>query len=554
MAALSAAPTAPSPFASLLRRSRFTSHDPLISQIYTTHGGHASRGDWGLKRPLALRKDGKYITLQSTDSRHQVTEWQGARQPWHWIRRWEELGAEAEVSSKWGEGGQGGGGGDKAEQLDSEFGRGVEEGERERGKRWWEMGDFEEAMREVLKDATTEEIEMFGLGREELVSREEKKEAQALGEVDDIPLEDDVEEDIDADDVDPDSGVPYALEVQSLRGYVSVPNVMSMNPKAFDRYISRLRTHRPEFKSFLAAEAALTEQKRAALKAQAPSSSSSSNKYNYSINNNQTTVARVSPNIFEQSTMSSADMTRKRFLMRLAQTEYHSPSSRQIEQKKHHNGGLTYTKLGPLTHFFLNKPQPGRKISIAGTGTQDQNGMNAVAFAGMYSHTTNTSWTDHSQASNNNNNAIPMRVTSATLIDAPRAVKSGPPRGLQEVNVETKLVDVSELFRERIVDYRPGTRAYLVQQAIRAETSTGGGAGKRGVSGSGAGRTSMLTATMTRGAGHSLPGFKRESSDGDRVRKTLLHSLENILDKRSVQREVLSEIEEEEKMGGGSEA
>lgn len=64
----------------------------------------------------------------------------------------------------------------------------------------------------------------------------------------------------------------------------------------------------------------------------------------------------------------------------------------------------------------------------------------------------------------------------------------------------------------------------------------------------------MLTATMTRGAGHSLPGFKRESSDGDRVRKTLLHSLENILDKRSVQREVLSEIEEEEKMGGGSEA
>ncbi|KDQ61186.1 hypothetical protein JAAARDRAFT_32188 [Jaapia argillacea MUCL 33604] len=86
---------APSPFATLLRRSKFATFDPAIAQVYTTYGGSAPRGDWGLKRPLPIRRRGAAVTVRSVDSREQVTEWRAAEAEARWIARFAELGIES---------------------------------------------------------------------------------------------------------------------------------------------------------------------------------------------------------------------------------------------------------------------------------------------------------------------------------------------------------------------------------------------------------------------------------------------------------------------------
>lgn len=83
----------PSQFAALLRRSKFASFDPQIGQVYTTFDGHAARGNFGLKRPLAIRRRNAHITVQAIDSREQQTVWRSAEQQNRWIRMWDETGA-----------------------------------------------------------------------------------------------------------------------------------------------------------------------------------------------------------------------------------------------------------------------------------------------------------------------------------------------------------------------------------------------------------------------------------------------------------------------------
>ncbi|KAI0362554.1 hypothetical protein OH77DRAFT_1416826 [Trametes cingulata] len=87
------ASTPPSQFAALLRRSKFASFDPTIGQVYTTFDGHAARGNFGFKRPLALRRRNAHITVQAVDSREQQTVWRSAEPQNRWIRMWDETGA-----------------------------------------------------------------------------------------------------------------------------------------------------------------------------------------------------------------------------------------------------------------------------------------------------------------------------------------------------------------------------------------------------------------------------------------------------------------------------
>ncbi|KAI0665248.1 mitochondrial ribosomal protein subunit-domain-containing protein [Cubamyces menziesii] len=84
--------TPPSQFAALLRRSKFASFDPSIGQVYTTFDGHAARGNFGLKRPLAIRRRNAHITVQAIDSREQQTVWRSAEPENRWIRMFDETG------------------------------------------------------------------------------------------------------------------------------------------------------------------------------------------------------------------------------------------------------------------------------------------------------------------------------------------------------------------------------------------------------------------------------------------------------------------------------
>ena len=94
-------PSSPSPFASLLRRSKFASYDPTIGQVYTTHDGNAHRGNWGFKRPLALRKRDKYVSVEAVDSPEQQTEWSPRESEARFIKRWEEVATEPNVRDAW---------------------------------------------------------------------------------------------------------------------------------------------------------------------------------------------------------------------------------------------------------------------------------------------------------------------------------------------------------------------------------------------------------------------------------------------------------------------
>ncbi|KAI0080495.1 hypothetical protein K474DRAFT_1657617 [Panus rudis PR-1116 ss-1] len=93
-----------SPFAALLRRSKFASYDPHIHQVYATYGGDAARGNFGLKRPLPLRRRQAFITVATVDSPEQQTEWKSAEQEARWIRMWDEVGCTPRVpsASTWG--------------------------------------------------------------------------------------------------------------------------------------------------------------------------------------------------------------------------------------------------------------------------------------------------------------------------------------------------------------------------------------------------------------------------------------------------------------------
>ena len=94
-------PPPPSPFAALLRRSKFASYDPSIGQVYTTDDGNAHRGNWGFKRPLALRKRNKFISVQAVDSPEQQTEWSSRESEARFIQRWEEVAPEPHVRDSW---------------------------------------------------------------------------------------------------------------------------------------------------------------------------------------------------------------------------------------------------------------------------------------------------------------------------------------------------------------------------------------------------------------------------------------------------------------------
>ncbi|EED82465.1 predicted protein [Postia placenta Mad-698-R] len=88
---------APSQFAALLRQSKFASFDPKIGQVYASFGGDAHRGNWGLKRPLPLRRRKATVTVRAVDSRQQQTEWKSAEQQHRWIQMWDEAGVSPRV-------------------------------------------------------------------------------------------------------------------------------------------------------------------------------------------------------------------------------------------------------------------------------------------------------------------------------------------------------------------------------------------------------------------------------------------------------------------------
>src|ERR1700753_3240365 len=101
LAARDAAPT--SPFAQLLRNSRFATFDPSIRKTYYSPKQFVERGYWGLKRPITQRKKNSFITIKKWETRQHYVEWDNAEGQVRFSRRMEELNVRpaARFQSAW---------------------------------------------------------------------------------------------------------------------------------------------------------------------------------------------------------------------------------------------------------------------------------------------------------------------------------------------------------------------------------------------------------------------------------------------------------------------
>ncbi|GLB34612.1 hypothetical protein LshimejAT787_0201770 [Lyophyllum shimeji] len=196
-------PPPASPFAELLRRSKFATYDPAIRQTYSAAPANAHRGDWGLKRPIALRRKNAFISLTSFEHPAHFTEWNHAESQVRFIRRIEETGVKPDtvVGTPWYKSLG------KAKNellLDSEFcpGEGSEMEVKEAQRPQPTAVNFD-ALGQKGRGA-------YGAKREEPVKKDDKK-----------------------------------MEV-----YVTA-NIDAMSPREFERYLRRLRTLRPKFQEYI---------------------------------------------------------------------------------------------------------------------------------------------------------------------------------------------------------------------------------------------------------------------------------------------------------------
>lgn len=86
---------APSNFGRLLASSRFASHHPTSSQVYTASAAHLARGDFGVKRPLPTQHlpvgSIRYVDIANVDSRESQTKWSEREREVLLVKRFNEM-------------------------------------------------------------------------------------------------------------------------------------------------------------------------------------------------------------------------------------------------------------------------------------------------------------------------------------------------------------------------------------------------------------------------------------------------------------------------------
>lgn len=192
-----------SPFAELLRRSKFATYDPAIRQTYSAAPANAHRGDWGLKRPIALRRKNAFISLTSFEHPAHFTEWNHAENQVRFIRRIEEMGVKPEtvVGTPWHKAL----GKAKTEVLlDSEFCPG-------------ESSDME--VKEAEKPAPTV-VNFNALGQKGRGAYGAKR-------------------------------VELINKINTKTDVYVTENIDAMSTRQFERYLRRLRTLRPKFQEYI---------------------------------------------------------------------------------------------------------------------------------------------------------------------------------------------------------------------------------------------------------------------------------------------------------------
>lgn len=99
-----------SSYSSLIRRSKLSTFNPAIEQVYSSHTGHLARSSFGLKRPLPSSevKISPFIRLHSLDNGQKRTSFRKATKEYLLLKKWGEVGVGIRRGDgkKWGTKGQ----------------------------------------------------------------------------------------------------------------------------------------------------------------------------------------------------------------------------------------------------------------------------------------------------------------------------------------------------------------------------------------------------------------------------------------------------------------
>lgn len=377
-----------STFASLLRRSKFASYDPKISQIYTTYGGHAHRGQWGLKRPLALkRKSGGFIIVKSVDSGEQQTEWIRAEQEARWLKSFSELGKEVGVRSTehyW---------------------------YRSMGHGWQKIYDSDYNFHPGLHSRYGPNILKEGSRTDEWLSTRTNRMLHA-----------------------------------------QVANPLSMDPRHFRRFVSKLRGSRRKFLSFVESELQTSSNKKSAFTASAQR------------------FVQFDENLHRSRLI-------PKFLRDEASKAYTLGSKKSLLPVPHHNAALSYPHTTDLTNKILHSPVPGRIFTPLAIRDYSYTVAGVAGILGRMSQPDDgVSKRRPTKLSDMQGHATPveLRTKLAILLNPPQVIDTpDESSGFKSSSVEVEFVDDFKT-RQELIPYPPGSQNYISHDDAHARSSKRG--------------------------------------------------------------------------------
>ncbi|KAJ7481100.1 hypothetical protein B0H11DRAFT_1863438 [Mycena galericulata] len=459
-----------SPFAQLLRNSRFATYDPQIRKTYYSPKQFVERGYWGLKRPITQRKKNSFVTIKQWEARQHYVEWDNAEDQVRFIRRIEELDARpgALGDSPWS---RTLGPARDNWLVDSEF-----------CPHEWEAPAKAEVKDGAVEASPLPDIPLSSLGN------------KGQGR--------------------------YGKEGLRRAPEAVIPNIESMSPSEFRRYIAKLRALRPAFKAYIKREEERQEKLLAEAKAK----------------DDKTAAVLLEDPLKNKSLCELAQFPgavyHRRFLAQHTAEEY--KTTNKIQPQPHRNGALMYAHPTMLDTFFHTKRKPGIVLQTeSSTGRFAQQRPNPVtpswsdsegaqyiaAFAGIAATLSRPQaegrqplmrpGVDREHWAQAVTLMRPVLLSPLMLHRVPRVV--GPDaEGLDGVRVSLRVTARMTLEDPRQQNpYFPGSRQYnavgvLEEQrpgARRAVTGTGTGTGTGG-SGSpaSAGATGVYTAALGAGA------------------------------------------------------
>lgn len=439
-----------SPFAELLRRSKFATFDPSIRQTYSAPHSYTHRGNYGLKRPIANRKAHGYIVLKNFEEHAQYIDWDNAKEQVRWVKMVEEMNVtpQLKLNTSWAAG-LGPVGTSKESGLDSEFCPG-EGSHVARMRKDLVENESQEAMAEKTVDDAAE---------------------TAPNDPPNLPPS------ISVDMLLPTRGkgaYGAGAEITTPEGQGKMflqPNISAMSPKEFRQYIEKLRKMRPAFLAFVRAELR--------------------KKW---INNK---MAFIDPDICTDEELivqlGSSLLDQKfhlRFLGSKSESVYHpkltsdslsaeelqeealrsANAPQPIQPQPHKFGGLMYSQPTAIETHFSTKPQPGIYLQYSPMQNLFTSEKYIASFGGMTASLGNVGvgakplFESETGANLNNlpQSTRMMRVTSLTLANPPTVVgRWARPNPLFDVQMRVCVADDAGVSRNHSDNpHPPGSYEY----------------------------------------------------------------------------------------------